>query len=85
MSNGTVIICGSAGAELGDKPIVVFDATVLSLAIKLDVTALSAYPDVGDHKAAQFRRMVERDYERWYDWLTAHGVPNVEHEPHVQP
>lgn len=84
MSNGTTIICSSAGEHLDqEKAITVFDGSVLSLGIKLDVTALAAYPGVGDHKAAQFRRMVERDYERWHAWLTQHGVPNVEHEPHA--
>lgn len=83
MSNGTVIICSSAGEHLDfEKVITVFDGTVLSLGIKLDVTALAAYPSVGDFKAAQFRRMVERDYEKWHAKLTDLGVPNVEHEPH---
>jgi hypothetical protein len=84
MSNGTTIICGTAGAELPDATITIYRGSVMDVALRIDVTELAAYPGVGDHKAAKFRRMVERHYEQWEAWLTEHGVPYTEHEPHSE-
>lgn len=79
---GVIIICSSGGVELGDKPIVVYDGSVFSLGIKIDTDAMQTYPGVSHRDADRFRKMVERDYEKWHDELTRLGIPNVEHEPH---
>jgi hypothetical protein len=77
-----IIICSTAGTELGDKTIVVYDADVLSLAIKFSEVKLGTL--VGADKAAKFRKKLEHAYEDLHDWLTDHGVPNIEHAPHQQ-
>lgn len=84
MSNGTTIICGTAGDPLPDATIQIYRGTVMDVALRIDVTKLAAYPGVGDHLAGKFRRMVERSYEQWQEWLEEHGVPYTEHPPHAQ-
>lgn len=82
---GVIIICSSAGVEFGDKSIVVYDGSVLSLGIKLDTDAMQTYPGVSHRDAARVRRMLDRFYEDLHAELTRLGIPNVEHEPHAQP
>lgn len=82
MSNGTIIICTTAGEELGDKTIEVYDATVLSFAVKLDLTALQQYPDVSPRDAKRVERLLRRGYQRVLEELEDLGVPYIQHEPH---
>jgi hypothetical protein len=92
MSNGggIIIICGTGGAELGDKTITVYDGDV-SVAIKVDKSALIAtlvsqgVPQlVAERKINQFANRVERDYWNWGEDLESLGIPYHRHEPHQQ-
>lgn len=84
MSNGTIIICGTGGQELGDKTIVVYDASVLSFAAKLDTHALEQYEGVSERDAKRVKRLLIHGYERVIEELEALGVPYVRHEPHPE-
>lgn len=93
MSNGggIIIVCGTGGAELGDKTITVYDGDV-SVAIKIDKTALIAQLEAKgrSHVAAQilvnqFVNRVERDYWSWGEDLERLGIEYTRHEPHAQP
>jgi hypothetical protein len=93
MSNGggIIIICGTGGAELGDKTIVVYDGDV-SVAIKIDKDALIAKLEengdshlVASRKINQFVNAVERDYWSWGEHLERLGIAYERHEPHAQP
>lgn len=93
MSNGggVIIVCGTGGAELGDKTITVYDGDV-SVAIKIDKTALIAQlvangdsSLVAQRKINQFVNEVERDYWLWGERLERLGIDYHRHEPHAQP
>ena len=93
MSNGggVIIICGTGGEPVTDKTIVVYDAP-LSVAIKIDKSALIAALEAqGDshekatRKINQFVNDVERDYWQWGEALERLGIPYERHEPHAQP
>lgn len=92
MSNGggVIIICGTGGAQLGDKTIVVYDGD-MSVAVKIDKTALIASLEaagVSHHAASrrvnQFVNRVERDYWQWGEDLEEMGLEYHRHEPHQQ-
>lgn len=75
-----IIICSSAGEHLDlEKGITVFDGSVLSVGIKVDRIELAKY--VTPAQAQHFYELVDKAYDYWHAWLTAHGVPNREH-PH---
>lgn len=93
MSNGggVIIICGTAGEPVVDKTIVVYDAP-LSVAIKIDKTALIAKLvsngeslRVAERKVNQFANDIERDYWGWGEHAERLGLTYHRHEPHAQP
>ena len=93
MSNGggIIIVCGTGGTPVTDKTIVVYDAP-LSVAIKIDKTALIAALEANGEthekatrKVNQFAQHVEHDYWQWGEALEELGIPYERHEPHSQP
>lgn len=94
MSNGggVIIVCGTGGSPVTDKVITIYDAP-LSVAIKIDKTALIAdlehRPDWNHQKATlainKLALRIERDYWGWGEELEDLSIPYERHEPHAQP
>jgi hypothetical protein len=84
MSHDIIIHCGTAGDELGDKSIVVYDASILSFAVKFDAHALADWPGVSPRDVKRIKRVLEHGYARVLEELEELGVPYIRHEPHPQ-
>lgn len=84
MTHDIIIHCGTAGEELGDKTIKVYDASILSFAVKFDQHALEDFPGVSRREAMRVKRILERGYEAVLEELESLGVPYIKHEPHPE-
>lgn len=75
--------CGTAGEDLGEKSILIYDGSAMNIALAIKTDGLRAY-GLTDKQIQKLVKTVDKSYRRIVHELKSLGVPYVQHEPHAQ-
>lgn len=79
----TIIHCGTAGEDTGERTIKIYTGSVMNYAVAMWPHHMADY-GVSERQIAQFERWYERHRQKLIDKLEDLGVPYTVHEPHPE-
>lgn len=77
------VICGTAGQEQGERTIKIYQGSAMDFAVALKPEGLAAC-GMTPKQIERAKRMLDRFYEDFIEWLEDHGVPYTRHDPHPE-
>lgn len=76
-----MVHCGTAGQELGERTITIYQGSVLDFAVYLKHEGMVA-AGMTPKQIAKAKRILDRGYHDLIEYLEEHGVPYTYHQPH---